>query len=92
MDCKIYYDVIPEVEEDGCILLNGSPKCTKSISVVAYVDKNAVRLRQKYLDEFSGRDLHFFLGTMQQFHGFSPNPWVIIGVLPIPHENQMDLL
>lgn len=50
------------------------------------------KVRQKYLNEFSGRDLHFFLGTMQQFHGFSPNPWVIIGVCPIPHENQMDLL
>lgn len=50
------------------------------------------KVRQKYLNEFSGRDLHFFLGTMQQFHGFAPNPWVIIGVFPIPHENQMDLL
>jgi hypothetical protein len=50
------------------------------------------KVRQKYLDEFSRRDLHFFLGTLQQFHGFSPNPWVIIGVFPIPHENQLDLL
>jgi len=50
------------------------------------------KVRQKYLEEFSHRDLHFFLGTLQQFHGFSPNPWVIIGVFPIPHENQMDLL
>jgi hypothetical protein len=50
------------------------------------------KVRQKYLNEFSGRDIHFFLGTMQQFHGFAPNPWVIIGVFPIPHENQMDLL
>lgn len=50
------------------------------------------KVRQKYLNEFSGRDLHFFLGTLKQFHGFSPNPWAIIGAFPIPHENQMDLL
>ena len=49
------------------------------------------KVKQKYLAEFNRRDLHFFLGTMQQFHGFSPNPWVIIGVFPIPHENQMAL-
>ena len=50
------------------------------------------KVRRKYFDEFTRRDLHFFLGTMQQFHGFSPNPWVIIAVFPIPHETQMDLL
>ena len=50
------------------------------------------KVRQKYLDEFVRRDLHFFLGTMQEFHGFSPNPWMIIGVLPIPHETQMSFL
>jgi hypothetical protein len=32
----------------------------------------------------------FFLGTMQQFHGFSPNPWVIIGVLPMPYPPPME--
>ena len=36
-------------------------------------------------------DLHFFLGTTQQFHFVAPNPWVIIGVLPIPHERQLGL-
>lgn len=50
------------------------------------------KVKQKYLDEFTRRDLHFFLGTMQQYHGFSPNPWVIIGVFPIPIEKQMPLL
>lgn len=50
------------------------------------------KVRAKYLDEFSKRDLHFFLGTTQQFHQFAPNPWVIIGVFPIPHERQMGLL
>jgi hypothetical protein len=49
------------------------------------------KVRQKYMDQFLKTDLHFFLGTMQQFHGFSPNPWVIIGVFPAPYRNQMDL-
>jgi len=50
------------------------------------------KVRQKYLDEFAGKDLHFFLGTTQEFHFRAPNPWVIIGVLPIPHERQPELL
>ena len=50
------------------------------------------KVRAKYLDEFSRTDLHFFLGTTQQFHFVAPNPWVIIGVFPIPPERQMDLL
>lgn len=49
------------------------------------------KVRQKYMDQFLKTDLHFFLGTMLQFHGFSPNPWVIVGVFPAPHRNQMDL-
>lgn len=43
------------------------------------------KVRQKYMDDFLKTDLHFFLGTMKEFHGFAPNPWVIIGVLPLPH-------
>ena len=50
------------------------------------------KVRGKYLDDFSRADLHFFLGTTQQFHFVAPNPWVIIGVFPIPHERQMDLI
>lgn len=53
------------------------------------------KVRQKYIDVFTKTDLHFFLGTMKEFHGFSPNPWVIIGVLPLPHPpevEQMELL
>lgn len=49
------------------------------------------RVRQKYFDEFLGMDLHFFIGTTQQFHFVAPNPWVIVGVFPIPHEKQSDL-
>lgn len=53
------------------------------------------KVKQKYLDAFLKTDLHFFLGTMKGFHGFSPNPWVIIGVVPIPHppaREQLELL
>lgn len=49
------------------------------------------KVRQKYFDEFTKKDLHFFLGTTQQFHFVGTNPWVIIGVLPIPHQKQLGL-
>lgn len=50
------------------------------------------KVRIKYVDQFLKTDLHFFLGTTQQFHQVAPNPWVIIGVFPIPHETQPELL
>jgi hypothetical protein len=50
------------------------------------------KMKKKYIGEFVTRDLHFFLGTTQQWHQVAPNPWVIIGVLPIPHERQLGLL
>lgn len=49
------------------------------------------KVRMKYADQFLQTDLHFFLGTTQQFHFVGKNPWVIIGVLPIPHESQRRL-
>lgn len=63
--------------------------CMKSVNSDEVAALEKVRL--KYLDAFTQTDLHFFLGTMQQFHGFSPNPWVIVGVFPIPHRCQMEL-
>jgi len=50
------------------------------------------KVRAKYLDTFRETDLHFFLGTLRQFHGVSPNPWVIVGVFPIPHQQQTSFL
>jgi len=47
------------------------------------------KVRNKYFDQFLKADLHFFMGTTQQWHSVAPNPWVIIGVLPVPHEHQM---
>ncbi len=49
------------------------------------------KVYRKYYTEFTGKNLHFFLGTTQQFHGFSPNPWVIIGVFPPPRADQGEL-
>jgi len=55
-------------------------------------EQEALRLvRKKYFDAFLKTDLHFFLGTTLQFHSIGPNPWVIIGVFPIPHSSQSDL-
>ena len=41
--------------------------------------------------EFTQKNLHFYLGTTQEFHFRAPNPWVIIGLLPIPHQRQGQL-
>jgi hypothetical protein len=54
--------------------------------------KALAKVRQKYFDSFRKTDLHFFLGTTQQFHFVAPNPWVVIGVFPIPHDRQLGLL
>lgn len=49
------------------------------------------KVKAKYETDFFAKDLHLFLGTTQQFHQRAPNPWVIIGVLPIPHQRQREL-
>ena len=50
------------------------------------------KVRTKYFDEFTTRDLHFFLGTTQQWQLVAPNPWVIVGVFPIPPQQQGSML
>ena len=49
------------------------------------------KVKQKYIDEFRTKDLHFFLGTTKEYHEWATNPWLIIGAFPIPHQNQSDL-
>ena len=49
------------------------------------------KVRQKYFDEFVRTDLHLFLGTTLAWHKRAPNPWTIVGVLPIPYRTQQDL-
>ena len=46
------------------------------------------QVRKKYFDEFLTKDLHFFVGTTQEFHFRAPNPWLVIGVFPIPRRHQ----
>ena len=49
------------------------------------------KVRQKYIDYFSQKDLHFFLGTTKEYHEWATNPWLIIGVFPVPPETQPQL-
>ena len=42
------------------------------------------KVREKYMDEFSKKDLYFFLGTTKEFHNIAPNPFIIIGVFYPP--------
>ena len=53
--------------------------------------KALAKVKQKYFDQFLKTDLHLFLGTTLAWHRRAPNPWTIVGVLPIPHEKQRDL-
>ncbi len=50
------------------------------------------KVREKYMDQFLKTDLHFFLGTTKEFHSWATNPFLIIGVFPIPKEHQLGLL
>lgn len=47
------------------------------------------KVKEKYFDLFSKRDIYLFLGTTKQFHGWAKNPFVIIGVFYPPHEPQL---
>jgi hypothetical protein len=49
-------------------------------------------VKQKYLDELTEKDLHFFVGTTKQFHNVAPNPFVIIGVYYGPKTSQSQFL
>ena len=49
-------------------------------------------VKQKYLYEFSQKDLYFFVGTTFKFHNVAPNPFVIIGVFYPPKSQQPRLL
>jgi hypothetical protein len=49
-------------------------------------------VRKKYFDDFAKtKELHFFLGTTQQHHYRSQNPFIIIGTFHPKIENQMKL-
>lgn len=49
------------------------------------------KVRQKYIYDLERIDLHFFLGTTLQYQSIAPNPWIIIGVFPAPHQHNLSL-
>lgn len=49
------------------------------------------KVKDKYLREFSNRDLYLFLGSTQRHHFTAPNPFVIIGVFYPPFITQPNL-
>jgi hypothetical protein len=50
-------------------------------------------VKNKYLNQFSTKDIHFFLGTTKEFHFRARNPFIIIGVFYPEHDPRvmMDL-
>ena len=64
---------------------------TSGSSVADYDKLRRVDMGNVGLDEFLTKELHFFLGTTLEWHFRARNPWVIIGVLPIPHDNRLSL-
>ena len=50
------------------------------------------KVKEKYLDEFSEKDLHFYMGTTRQFDSWAKNPFLIIGVFYPPKDNQLAFL
>ena len=49
-------------------------------------------VREKYFDDFSKtKDLHFYLGTSQQFHLVAPNPFMIIGTFHPKKVSQTEM-
>lgn len=66
--------------EIGALFLNCLDRANGDVEIALE------KVRQKYWDEFKETDLHFFLGTTLEFHSIAPNPFTIVGVLPIPSE------
>jgi len=49
------------------------------------------KVKNKYLTQFADKDITFFLGTTKQFHGWSKNPFIIVGVFYPPIQYQLEL-
>ena len=56
------------------------------------------KVRKKYFDYFTMRDLYFFMGTTKEHHRVSKNPFIIIGAFyppmpsPYPQTNLFDIM
>lgn len=50
------------------------------------------KIKEKFFDDYAQKkDLYFFLGTTRQFHNMGKNPFIIIGVFPLPKVVQKSL-
>jgi len=54
-------------------------------------EKACELVRKRYLEEFSQKDLYFFLGTSLKFHNVSKSPFMIIGVFYPPKVDAKQL-
>jgi hypothetical protein len=50
------------------------------------------KVKIKYFNDFLTKDIHLFLGTTRQFHGWASNPFVIIGVFYPPIDTSPEQL
>ena len=62
--------------EIGMLYLN----CLKSNDEKTAIEK----VKHKFYDEYIKRDTYFFLGTTLSNHYISKNPFIVIGVFPLP--------
>lgn len=50
------------------------------------------KIKEKFFDDYAQKkDLYFFLGTTREYHGWSKNPFIIIGLFPLPKVVQNSL-
>lgn len=54
-------------------------------------EEAAEKVRAKYLNEFSSKDIHLYLGTTKKYDRWASNPFVIIGVFYPPQNPQTEL-
>lgn len=51
------------------------------------------KVRQKCFDHFiRDTDLHFFMGTTKAYHGWSSNPFIIVGLYYPPRKTQLEFV
>ena len=72
--------------EIGALYWNCLKNCAEN-------EQNAVQqVKDKYLGFINNCDVLLFLGTTKKFHGWAPNPFVIVGVFYPKKEPQTSLL
>lgn len=54
-------------------------------------DMACAKVREMYEARFFDTDLHLFLGTTHAWHDRALNPWMVVGVMPMPVDFQGEL-